>query len=220
MVFASISLVTALWPAYFRYTIIGHIITIAIFIVCLFALGEISQAFRGRIAKTLIWWRNRESAVSVPAAKVAEAQMVIRRTSIIMSKKEDILAEQEEQEKLASQATAMDSQAEQSVAPETKGIGEPVLLAEKDDVGEILYYEEDDKYELRLDMEFYKRSHFMSGEEWEEFIDFSAQRQEFFILLKEKYPELAALIKENKMRPSFLKLIEYSYGKSQPPKKK
>ena len=59
----------------------------------------------------------------------------------------------------------------------------------------------------------------MSAEEWEDFIDFSAQRQEFFILLKEKYPELAAFVKENKKRPDLLKLIEYSYGKSQPPKK-
>jgi hypothetical protein len=150
---------------------------------------------------------------------VPEAEMVIRRTAIVMSKKEDILAEQREQEKLASQKTTEMHEIEQSAVPEAKPTGESVLLAEKDNVGKIFYYEEDDKYELRLEMEFYKRSHFMSAEEWEEFIDFSAQRQEFFILLKEKYPQLAALVKENKMRPDLLKLIEYSYGKSQPPKK-
>jgi len=165
--------------------------------------------------------KSRQSMVLVATSKVREAEMVIRRASIVISKKEDILAEQEEREKLASQATFEEHEVfEEPVVAETVPTGEPVLLAEKDDVGEIFYYEADDRYELRLDMEFYKNSHFMSGEEWEEFTDFSAQRQEFFILLKEKYPKLAVLLKENKMRPSFLKLIEYSYGKSQPPKKK
>lgn len=176
----------------------------------------LSEDIRATVKTTKGDRKGRQNVVSVPAPKVTEAQMVIRRTSIVISKKETILAEQEE---LASQAEVEGYETEQPVTPEAKPTGEPVLLAEKDDVGKILYYEEDDKYELRLEMEFYKDSHFMPGEEWEEFIDFSAQRQEFFILLKEKYPRLAALLKENKMRPNFLKLIEYSYGKSQPPKK-
>ena len=180
----------------------------------------LSENIRAKLKSVKGDRESRQTVVVVPVPKVTEAQMVIRRTSIVISKKEEILAEQEEREKLASQTTAEDYEVEQSVTPETKPTGEPVLLAEKDDVGKILYYEADDKYELKLEMEFYKNSHFMSGEEWEEFIDFSAQRQEFFILLKEMYPKLAALIKENKMRPSFLKLIEYSYGKSRPPGKK
>jgi hypothetical protein len=163
--------------------------------------------------------RTRENVVSVPDSKVKEAQMVIYRTSVVISQRDNIIAEQEERASSGVEAETYD-EVEQPVAPEAKTTGEPVLLAEKDDVGEIFYYEEEDRYELRLNMESYKQSHFMPGDEWEEFIDFSAQRQEFFILLKEKYPKLAAYLKENKMRPSFLKLIEYSYGKSQPPKKK
>jgi hypothetical protein len=162
--------------------------------------------------------RTREDVVSVPASKVKEAQMVIYRTSAVISQKDNIIAEQEERASRVESETY--DEVEQPVVPEAEPTGEPVLLAEKDDVGEIFYYEEEDRYELRLNMESYKQSHFMPGDEWEEFIDFSAQRQEFFILLKEKYPKLAAYLKENKMRPSFLKLIEYSYGKSQPPKKK
>jgi len=180
----------------------------------------LSEDIRATVKSTKGDRKSRQNIVSVPASKMSEAQMVIRRASIVISKKDDILAEQEERERLASQASVEDYEAtEQPAILEMKPTGEPVLLAEKDDVGKILYYEEDDKYELRLEMEFYRNSHFMSGEEWEEFIDFSAQRQEFFILLKERYPKLAALLKENKMRPNFLKLIEYSYGKSQPPKK-
>jgi hypothetical protein len=180
----------------------------------------LNEDIRATVKSTKAARKSRQNIVLVPASRVAEAQMVINRASIVISKKEEILAEQEEREKLASQPAVEDYEvAEQPVIPETKPTGEPVLLAEKDDVGKIFYYEEDDKYELRLEMEFYRNSHFMPGEEWEEFIDFSAQRQEFFILLKEKYPKLALLLKENKMRPSFLRLIEYSYGKSQPPKK-
>ncbi|MFC1717235.1 hypothetical protein ACFL6S_26475 [Candidatus Poribacteria bacterium] len=161
-----------------------------------------------------------QNIVSVPAAKVNEAQMVIRRTSIVISKKEEIIAEQAKQEEAASQAVVEDySQEEEPATVEIELTSEPVIIAEKDDVGIILHYEAEDIYELRLNMEGYKAAHVMSAEEWEDFIDFSAQRQEFFILLKEKYPKLAAYVKENKMRPDFLKLIEYSYGKSQPPKK-
>jgi hypothetical protein len=159
-----------------------------------------------------------QNVVSVPAGKVSEAEMVIRRTSIVISRKEDIIAEQEE----AASQPEVDSypQAEERMTPEVELTSEPVTIAEKDDVGKIFYYEPEDTYELRLDMGDYKGTHFMSAEEWEEFVDFSAQRQEFFILLKEKYPKLADFLKENKMRPNFLKLVEYSYGKSQPPKKK
>ena len=164
--------------------------------------------------------KDRQNVVSVPNQRLSEAELVIHRTSLVISKKEDILAEQREreQEELAS-PTVKSLESIEPVIPEIKPTGEAVLLAEKDNVGKIFYYEEEDKYELRLELEFYKGSHYMSSEEWEEFIDFSAQRQEFFILLKEKYPALANLVKENKMRPDLLKLIEYSYGKSQPPKR-
>lgn len=160
--------------------------------------------------------RSRQYVVSIPASKLAEAQLVIYRASMVISRKNEIIAEQEER---ASKAQTEIFEEEQT-SPEPQPAGEPVLMAEKDGTGKIFYYEDDDIYELRLEFDFYKRSHFMTGEEWEEFIDFSAQRQEFFILLKEKYLKLARLVKENKKRPDLLKLIEYSYGKSQPPRKK
>ena len=155
-----------------------------------------------------------DNVVSVPGVKVSEAQMVIDRTSIVIAKKDDTIAEQEE----ATSQASVGNEVPETVTVEPTS--EPVVVAEKDDVGEILHYQAEDVYELRLAMEDYKATHRMSAEEWEDFIDFSAQRQEFFILLKERYPQLASYLKENKMRPNFLKLIEYSYGKSQPPKDK
>lgn len=160
--------------------------------------------------------KDRQNIVSVPASKASEAQIVIDRASMVISQRDEIIAEQE---KLALQKESEIQDEQEPLIPEIRPLGEPVLIAEKDGVGKIFYYEEDYAYELKLEFEFYKQSHFMSAENWEEFIDFSAQRQEFFILLKEKYPKLAALVKENKMRPQLLKLLEYSYGKSQPPRK-
>ena len=161
--------------------------------------------------------KKRNYIVLVPESSLDEAQLVIERALLIISNKEKIIQEQEKLESLIEQGK--DSVVEKPV-PEVKHSGEPVVIAEKQGVGQILYYELNDVYELRVDFDFYKNSHFMNGEEWDEFTNFSAQRQEFFILLKEKYPKLAALIKEHKKRADFLKLIEYSYGKSQPPKAK
>lgn len=156
--------------------------------------------------------------VSVHESKLKEAELIIQRASMVIAKKDDIIAEQAE---IEAKDNFDELKEENDIADIIeRPIGEPILLAEKDGVGKIFFYEEKDTYELRLDMEFYKESHFMNAEEWDEFTNFSAQRQEFFILLKEKYPKLATLLKEKKMRPDFLKLIEYSYGKSQPPRRK
>jgi hypothetical protein len=104
--------------------------------------------------------------------------------------------------------------------PDVRPAGKPILLAEKDGMGRILHYEANDVYELRLDMENYKESHFMTGDEWEEFIYFSGQdeRTEFFILLKEKYPQLSDMLEDSTRRMDFLKFIESSYDGSQTPR--
>jgi len=217
IVLAGMISINLFWSRYSRHTITGYIGIAVILVFRLVVIGQDDESIGNRIIRAFLWWKNRQTIIFVPASKEKEARMVIRRTSIVISKKEEMMIVQEEREKQASQVDGYET--EQPLAPETKPTSEPVLVAEKDDVGEIFYYEAEDVYELRLEMESYKGAHFMDAEEWEEFIDFSAQRQEFFILLKEKYPGLANYLKENKMRPDFLKLIEYSYGKSQPPKK-
>jgi hypothetical protein len=163
--------------------------------------------------------KRRRYAVFVPESSLDEAQLVLKRALIIISNKEKIILEQEKIEYQIAQGKDKDK-VEGKKVPEPKPSGEPLVIAEKQGVGQIIYYDINDVYELRLDFDFYKNSHFMNAEEWDEFTNFSAQRQEFFILLKEKYPKLAELIKEHKKRADFIKLIEYSYGKSQPPKTK
>ena len=105
-------------------------------------------------------------------------------------------------------------------SPDARPAGNPILLAEKNGIGMILHYESNDVYELRLNMADYKESHFMTGDEWEEFTDFSGQdeRTEFFILLKEKYPKLSDILEDDKMRMDFLTFIESSYDGTQTPR--
>jgi len=161
--------------------------------------------------------KRRKYDVIVPEDSVGNAQLVIERAAIIIENKEKIMGEQEKREAEIESG----KQLEETTVPEVRPSpdSEAELIAEKDGVGKIFHYEPDDIYELRVEFEFYKDSHFMNAEDWDDFTNFSAQRQEFFILLKEKYPKLSFLIKENKKRADFIKLIEYSYGKSQPPKK-
>ena len=159
--------------------------------------------------------KKRNHVVLVHESSLDEAQLVIERALVVISNKEKII---QEQEKMESQVDHEKDKVVEKPVTKVKPSDEPVVIAEKQGVGQILHYEANDVYELRVDFDFYKNSHFMNGEEWDEFTNFSAQRQEFFILLKEKYPKLATLIKEHKKRADFLKLIEYSYGKSQPPK--
>lgn len=163
--------------------------------------------------------KKRKYSVIVPESSVDDAKIVTDRAITIIANKEKIMREQDERESEIESGELID---EEPIVPEVRPSSDsiPELIAEKDGVGKIFHYEPDDIYELKVEFDFYKDSHFMDAQDWDEFTNFSAQRQEFFILLKEKYPKLSALIKENKKRADFIKLIEYSYGKSYPPKKK
>ena len=107
----------------------------------------------------------------------------------------------------------MEKHTESNVKP----TGEPELLTEKDDIGRIFYYKENEVYEIRVEMSSFKQSYFMTKKEWREFTDFSGQdeRTEFFIILKEKYPKLSEHLENNPMRMDFLNFIESSYDGSQ-----
>jgi hypothetical protein len=159
--------------------------------------------------------KRRNYVVLTPEANFDEAELVLENALIVISNKEKFMPDQDDIESHIKKDEQDDDIQE---IPEPIPSGEPVLIAEKQDVGKIFHYPDNDVYEIRCEFDFYKASHFMTAEDWDEFTNFSAQRQEFFILLKEKYPKLAFLLKGNKKRPDFLKLVEYSYGKSQPPK--
>ena len=106
---------------------------------------------------------------------------------------------------------------EKQTETNVKPLGEPIILAEKYDMGKILYYKENDVYEIIVEIGPYIQSYFMTGEEWKEFTDISGQddRKEFFIFLKDKYPRLSEHLTNNSLHMDFLKFIESSYDGSQ-----
>ncbi len=87
-----------------------------------------------------------------------------------------------------------------------------ILLAQREDIGSVVYVEEQG-YELRVGPEPYIT---VAENNWEEFTDFSAQRQEFVMLLRHEYPTLYEWIQEEKLLAEFIRLIEMTYQDDAP----
>lgn len=91
---------------------------------------------------------------------------------------------------------------------------ESVVIASREGIGEIVHHI-GRGFELRVG----PRPHYIVEESrWEEFTDFSAQRQEFAILLRAEYTNLFEWIKENKLMGEFIKLVESTYRDVPPPR--
>ena len=82
-----------------------------------------------------------------------------------------------------------------------------MVLAQREDIGSVVYVA-GHGYELRVGSEPYTT---VAEKDWEEFTDYSAQRQEFFILLRHEYPELFDWIQQEKLLAEFTRLIEMTY---------
>ena len=98
---------------------------------------------------------------------------------------------------------------EQQAAPSDSA---EVILAERESIGSVVYVH-GHGYELRIGAEPYMT---IPEDEWEEFTDFSAQRQEFFILLRHEYPELFQWLQQEKLLAEFIRLIEMTYQDGAP----
>jgi hypothetical protein len=166
--------------------------------------------------------------ILVPEERKEEAEFVINRAIIVISdhsrpasksnkieaslpptKSSQLKAEQAEQ---ARQAGSEEFRLPQSSPTAIRR----VIMAQRQGIGEIVHFE-GRGYELRVGPE----PHYMVAEaRWEEFTDFSAQRQEFAILLKGEYPRLFKWLKEEKQMAEFIKLVESTYREVPPPKPK
>ena len=87
-----------------------------------------------------------------------------------------------------------------------------LLIAEREGVGSVVHIT-GQGYELRVGSEPYVT---IPESDWEEFTDFSAQRQEFVILLRHEYPALFEWIHEEKLLAEFTRLIEMTYQDGAP----
>jgi hypothetical protein len=81
------------------------------------------------------------------------------------------------------------------------------LIAEREGIGSIVHVE-GHGYELCVGPEPY---FIVPDERWEEFTDFSAQRQEFAILLEKEFAPLYRWLRDEKKFGDFLKLVESTY---------
>ncbi|MBM3214911.1 hypothetical protein FJZ36_08355 [Candidatus Poribacteria bacterium] len=106
--------------------------------------------------------------------------------------------------------SADDELAQDSPATHVRAIATDVslrLVAEREDVGQIVHIE-GHGYELRVGPEPY---YIVPDDRWEEFTDFSAQRQEFAILLEKEFESLYRWLRAEKRFGDFLRLVESTY---------
>ena len=87
-----------------------------------------------------------------------------------------------------------------------------IIMAEREGIGSVVYVAEQG-YEIRVGPEPYVT---VPESDWEEFTDFSAQRQEFVILLRHEYPDLFEWIQDGKLLAEFIRLIEMTYQEGAP----
>ena len=87
-----------------------------------------------------------------------------------------------------------------------------LTMAEREGIGSVVYVV-GQGYEIRVGPEPYVT---VPESDWEEFTDFSAQRQEFVILLRHEYPDLFEWIQEEKLLAEFIRLIEMTYQEGAP----
>lgn len=93
---------------------------------------------------------------------------------------------------------------------------EEVAIAEREGIGRIIHYR-GRGYELQVGTEPYG---IVEESRWEEFIDLSAQRQEFSMLLRHEYPYLFQWLKAQKLMPEFIRLVESTYREVPPPRRR
>ena len=92
------------------------------------------------------------------------------------------------------------------------GDSSELIMAEREGIGSVVYVA-GQGYELRAGPEPYVT---VPESDWEEFTDFSAQRQEFVILLRHEYPDLFEWIQDEKLLAEFIRLIEMTYQEGAP----
>lgn len=92
------------------------------------------------------------------------------------------------------------------------GDSSELVMAAREGIGSVVYIAEQG-YEIRVGPEPYVT---VPERDWEEFTDFSAQRQEFVILLRHEYPALFEWIQEEKLLAEFIRLIEMTYQEGAP----
>ena len=152
----------------------------------------------------------RQTALLVDPEHEVAAMELVSRIGVAVTDNEMVARSEETAEALKQRDMTV-------VQDDTATASDPVdaselIMAEREGIGSVVYVA-GQGYEIRVGPEPYVT---VLESDWEEFTDFSAQRQEFVILLRHEYPDLFEWIQEEKLLAEFIRLIEMTYQEGAP----
>ncbi|MCG9127834.1 hypothetical protein JT359_09585 [Candidatus Poribacteria bacterium] len=147
--------------------------------------------------------KQRQTALFVAPEHEVSAMELVSRIDVAIADNEVVMQSKEKADALKQRDMAAVVEEDQQVETES---GE-TILAQREDIGSVVHVE-GQGYELRVGPEPYIT---IPDRDWEEFTDFSAQRQEFVMLLRHEYPALYDWIQDEKLLSEFTRLIETTY---------
>ena len=151
-----------------------------------------------------------QMALLVDPEHEVEAMELVSRIGVAVADSEMTTQSEEVAEALKQRdMTVVQEDTSQQAVPEDSS---ELIIAEREGIGSVVYIE-GRGYEIRVGTEPYA---VVAENDWEEFTDFSAQRQEFVILLRHEYPDLFEWIQDEKLLAEFIRLIEMTYQEGAP----
>jgi len=158
--------------------------------------------------------------IIVPELKQIEAMEVVRRVSLASAELElnDELGNQSEEdaEEEQSESRELVDNREERLPKVVPTSTQKEVVARRPGIGEIVHHV-GHGYELKVGPEPYPM---VLEDRWDEFLNFSAQRQEFAFLLKNEYEDLYDWLREEGQMPEFIHLIESTYREVPPPRQR
>ena len=152
----------------------------------------------------------RQTALLVAPEHEVEAMELVSRIGVAVTDNE--MATQSEERAEALKQRDMTVAQENTIQDAALDDSSEITMAAREGIGSVVYMA-GKGYELRVGPEPYVT---VSENDWEEFTDFSAQRQEFVILLRHEYPDLFEWIQDGKLLAEFIRLIEMTYQEGAP----
>ena len=152
----------------------------------------------------------RQTALLVEPEHEVEAMELVSRIGVAVTDNE--MATQSEERAEALKQRDMTVTQEDTIQDSGLDDSSEIIMSAREGIGSVVYMA-GQGYEIRVGPEPYI---IVAENDWEEFTDFSAQRQEFVILLRHEYPDLFEWIQDGKLLAEFIRLIEMTYQEGAP----
>ena len=149
--------------------------------------------------------RQRQIILSVHPDDRVSALEIVSRTGLAITNEE--YENQHTDDESESRLKRADKASESDLPQPTPTGEKATIIAEREGIGKIAHYV-GRGYELQAGPAPY---YMVEEARWEEFTDFSAQRQEFSILIRHEYPNLSQWLKREKLFAEFTHLVEATY---------